>query len=82
MQRRLSQISAEEIRSAVKYLILEQFGLAYDNLLQSIKPLFGTTRADPEEGDRIKDIVDDMVTKGVIVRQGPLLNLAPQIVTT
>jgi very-short-patch-repair endonuclease len=80
VQRRLSQISAEEIRNAVKYLIQEQFGLAYDNLLQSIKPLFGIVRADPEEGDRVKDIVDDMVVKGKVVRQGPLLNLASQAV--
>ncbi len=77
--RRLYQISAVEIRGAVIYLIQEQFGLAYDNLIQSIKPLFGISRADPEESDRIKDIVDGMIASGSIVRHGPLLNLASKL---
>ncbi len=79
VQRRLSQICNEEIRNAVKYLIQEQFGLAYDNLVQSLRPLFGLTRTDPEENDRVKDIVDGMIASGQIVKQGPLLNLATKI---
>ena len=78
VQRHLGQISALEIRNAVTYLIQEQFGLAYDNLIQSVKPLFGITRADPEESDRVKDIVDAMIAQGVVVRHGPLINLAPK----
>jgi hypothetical protein len=76
VQRRLSQISIVEIKNALVYLIQEQFGLAYDNLAQSIKPLFGITRIDPEESDRLKDIVDDMISAGEIVKHGPLINLA------
>jgi very-short-patch-repair endonuclease len=76
VERRLGQISAVEIRNAILYLIRNQFGLAYDNMIQSIKPLFGINRADPEETDRLKDIVDDMIDRGVLVKHGPLLNLA------
>ncbi len=76
VERHLSQISSIEIRNALVYLILEQFGLAYDNLIQSVKPLFGVSRVDPEESDRIKDIVDNMIAEGLVVKHGPLLNLA------
>jgi len=44
--------------------------------VQSIKPLFGIVRADPEESDRLKDIVDEMISEGLIIKHGPLLNLA------
>jgi hypothetical protein len=76
VERRLSQISAIEIRNAIVFLIKNQFGLAYDNMIQSIKPLFGINRADPEETDRVKDIVDEMIARGTLVKHGPLLNLS------
>jgi hypothetical protein len=76
VERRFNQISAVEIKNAVRYLIENQFGLAYDNMLQSLKPLFGINRADPEETDRIKDLVDEMIEQGSLVKHGPLLNLA------
>jgi hypothetical protein len=78
VERRLSQISAIEIRNAIQFLIKNQFGLAYDNMIQSVKPLFGINRADPEETDRIKDIVDEMIAQGTLVKHGPLLNLMPK----
>jgi len=77
--RQLNYISAIEIKNALLYLIQEQFGLAYDNLVQSIKPLFGIARIDPEESDRLKDIVDDMIDKGLIIKNGPLLNLSNKL---
>lgn len=76
VERRLNQISAVEIKNAIEYLIKNQFGLAYDNMIQSLKPLFGINRADPEETDRIKDLVDEMIAQGSLVKHGPLLNLA------
>jgi hypothetical protein len=76
VERRLNQISGVEIKNAVKYLIENQFGLAYDNMVQSLKPLFGINRADPEETDRIKDLVDEMIAQGSVVKNGPLLNMA------
>lgn len=45
-------------------------------MIQSLKPLFGINRADPEETDRIKDLVDEMIAQGSLVKHGPLLNLA------
>lgn len=75
VERRLNQISAIEIRNAIEYLIKNQFGLAYDNMIQSLKPLFGINRADPEETDRVKDLVDEMIAQGSLVKHGPLLNL-------
>ncbi len=76
VERRLDQISKTEISNAINFLIKDQFGLAYDNGVQSIKHLFGINRIDPEEGDRVKDILDEMIASGVIVRHGPLLNFA------
>ena len=76
VERRLDQISKVEIKNAIEFLIKDQFGLAYDNALQSIKHLFGISRVDPEEGDRIKDIMDEMIASGLIVRHGPLLHLS------
>ncbi len=76
VERSLDQISKVEIGNAITYLIKDQFGLAYDNSVQSIKHLFGISRVDPEEGDRIKDLIDEMIASGLIVRHGPLLNLA------
>ncbi len=75
VERRLDQISKVEIGNAINFLIKNQFGLAYDNAVQSIKHLFGISRVDPEEGDRVKDLIDEMIASGVIVRHGPLLNL-------
>ncbi|MBI2589626.1 DUF3320 domain-containing protein [Candidatus Berkelbacteria bacterium] len=76
VERRLDQISKIEISNAVIFLIKDQFGLAYDNAVQSIKHLFGISRVDPEEGDRVKDLMDEMIASGLIVRHGPLLHLA------
>ncbi|HAS80883.1 MAG: AAA ATPase [Candidatus Nomurabacteria bacterium GW2011_GWE1_32_28] len=76
VERQLNQISSIEIKNAIKYLIKNQFGLAYDNMIQSLKPLFGINRVDPEESDRVKDLVDEMIEKGTVTKQGPLLNLA------
>lgn len=76
VERRLDQISKVEISNAINFLIKDQFGLAYDNTVQSIKHLFGISRIDPEEGDRIKDILDEMIASGLLVRHGPLLNFA------
>jgi very-short-patch-repair endonuclease len=75
VKRRLDQISKIEISNAVNYLIKDQFGLAYDNAVQSIKHLFDINRIDPEEGDRIKDVIDVMIASGSIVKHGPLLHL-------
>ncbi|MFA5751065.1 MAG: DUF4011 domain-containing protein [Candidatus Paceibacterota bacterium] len=74
VERQLNQISSIEIKNAIKYLIKNQFGLAYDNMIQSLKPLFGINRVDPEESDRVKDLVDEMIAKGTIIKHGPLLN--------
>lgn len=74
VERQLNQISSIEIKNAIKYLIKNQFGLAYDNMIQSLKPLFGINRVDPEESDRVKDLVDEMIAQGSIVKHGPLLN--------
>lgn len=74
--RRLNQISAIEIKNALIFLIQEQFGLAYDNLEQSVKLLFGLKRVDPEESDRIKDLVDEMIANGQVVKHGPLINIS------
>lgn len=79
VRRQFYQISAIELQNAVEYLIKNQFGLAYDNMIQSLKPLFGIDRADPEENDRIKDLVDEMIARGLVVKHGPLLNLVTQI---
>ena len=35
----------------------------------------GPVQVDPEESDRVKDLVDEMILEGVIVKHGPLLNL-------
>ena len=78
VERRLDQISKVEISNAVNFLIKDQFGLAYDNAVQSIKHLFGISRVDPEESDRVKDLIDGMIASGLIVKHGPLLNLAVQ----
>jgi len=74
VERRLDQISKIEISNAVNFLIKDQFGLAYDNAVQSIKHLFGISRVDPEEGDRVKDLIDEMIASGLIVRHGQLLH--------
>jgi hypothetical protein len=73
--RRLGQISKQEIGNAIIFLVRDQFGLAYDNAVQSIKRVFGIGRVDPEETDRVKDLIDEMVAGGVLVKHGPLLNL-------
>jgi hypothetical protein len=73
--RSMRHISSIEIQNAVKYLIKNQFGLAYDNAVQSIKLIFQVPRIDPEESDRVKDIIDEMLQSGIIVKHGPLLNL-------
>jgi very-short-patch-repair endonuclease len=73
--RRLGQISKQEIGNAIIFLIKDQFGLAYDNAVQSIKHVFGINRVDPEEADRVKDLIDEMVADGALVKHGPLLNL-------
>ena len=75
VERRLDQISKVEIRNAVEFLIKDQFGLAYDNALQGVKHVFGISRVDPEEGDRVKDLIDEMISSNVIIRHGPLLHL-------
>jgi very-short-patch-repair endonuclease len=76
VERGIGQISKTEIINAINFLIKDHFGLAYDNAVQSIKHLFGINRIDPEEGDRIKDILDEMIANGLLVRHGPLLNFA------
>jgi very-short-patch-repair endonuclease len=76
VERRLDEISKIEIINAIKFLIKDQFGLAYDNAFQSVKHIFGISRADPEEGDRVKDIIDEMIASGLLVRHGPLLHLS------
>ncbi|MFA6386751.1 MAG: DUF4011 domain-containing protein [Candidatus Paceibacterota bacterium] len=78
VERRLSQISAIEIKNAVTYLIKNQFGLAYDNMIQSLRPLLEVSRVDPEESDRVKDLVDEMIVEGSVVKHGPLLNLSKE----
>lgn len=75
VERRLDQISKAEIGNAITYLIKDQFGLAYDNAVQSVKRVFGISRIDPEEGDRVKDLIDEMIASGLIVKHGPLLHL-------
>jgi uncharacterized membrane protein YheB (UPF0754 family) len=75
IERRLNEISLVEIKNAIKYLINNQFGLAYDNLIQSVKPLFEIARVNPEEADRMKDIVDEMIENGEVIKHGPLLNI-------
>ncbi|MCX6717543.1 MAG: DUF3320 domain-containing protein [Candidatus Taylorbacteria bacterium] len=77
--RHLGEIPAIEIKNAIKFLIKNQFGLAYDNAIQSIKLTFQVSRVDPEESDRIKDIIDEMLQSGIIVKHGPLLNLVSSI---
>ncbi len=72
--RRLGEIPAIEIKNAINFLIKDQFGLAYDNAIQSIRLIFQVPRIDPEEADRVKDIVDEMIQSGLIVKHGPLLN--------
>ena len=76
VERRLDQISKIEMSNAIKFLIKDQFGLAYDNAVQSVKHLFGVSRANPEESDRVKDIIDEMISTSQIVKHGPLLNLS------
>jgi len=73
--RHLGEIPAIEIKNAVKFLIKNQFGLAYDNAIQSIKLTFQVSRVDPKESDRVKDIIDEMIQSGIIIKHGPLLNL-------
>lgn len=75
VERRLDQISKIEMNRAIKFLIKDQFGLAYDNAVQSIKYLFGVSRVSPEESDRVKDLIDEMIAASQIVKHGPLLNL-------
>jgi hypothetical protein len=75
VERRLDQISKIEMSNAIKFLIKDQFGLAYDNAVQSVKHLFGVSRVTPEESDRVKDIIDEMISRSQIVKHGPLLNL-------
>lgn len=75
VERRLNQISKIELENAIIFLIKDQFGLAYDNAVQSVKHIFCINRVDPEESDRVKDLIDEMIVSGLIVRHGPLLHL-------
>ena len=76
VKRPLRYISSQEITLATLYLIEDQFGIMREQIPQAIARVFEITRTDPDENDRIREIVDELIEKEQLVLNGNRVNLA------
>lgn len=75
VKRPLHYISPQELSLAVLYLVEDQFGMMRDQIPKSITKLFEISRTDPEEADRLRDVIDDLIETQQLVGNGNQINL-------
>ena len=76
VKRHLCYISSQEIALAILYLVEDQFGIMREQIPQAITKIFTLVRTDPNENDRIREIVDELIEKKLLVLNGNRVNLA------
>jgi superfamily I DNA and/or RNA helicase/very-short-patch-repair endonuclease len=75
-KRLLRHISSQEITLAILYLVEDQFGIMKEQIPQSVARVFEIGRTDPDENDRIREIIDELIEKKQLVLNGNRVNLA------
>ena len=76
VRRTLRHISPQEIEIAILYLVEDQFGMMREQIPQSVAKLFEDSRMDPDEADWVREIVDELIEKNILVVSGNHINLA------
>jgi superfamily I DNA and/or RNA helicase/very-short-patch-repair endonuclease len=75
VKRNIEQISKQEIELAILYLVEDQFGIMKEQIPQSITKIFEVSRISASESDRVRDVVDDLISKGLLVLNGNQINI-------
>lgn len=70
VKRPLRYISPQELSLAILYLVEDQFGMMRDQIPKSITKLFEISRTDPDEADRLRDVIDDLIETQRLVGNG------------
>jgi Protein of unknown function (DUF3320) len=75
VRRPIEHIAPGEISLAVLYLVEDQFGIVEESLPTAIARLFSIERLRSESADIIRRVIEDLVTKGSLRRNGMQVHL-------
>jgi len=75
VKRPLELIHRQELELAVLYVVEDQFGTMREELPRVVAKLFGFERTSPDAADIIRDVVDELVDRGLLRESGPQVNL-------
>jgi len=75
VRRTLHHISPQEIELAILYLVEDQFGMMREQIPQAVAKLFEDPRMDPDEADWVREVIDELIDKKMVVLNGNRINL-------
>ncbi|MDP1991611.1 MAG: DUF3320 domain-containing protein [Syntrophales bacterium] len=75
VKRSIEHISPDELSFAVLYLVEDQFGIVEEYLPTAIARLFGIERLGSENADLIRHVIEGLVSKGLLRRNGMQVHL-------
>jgi very-short-patch-repair endonuclease len=76
IKRPIEEIAPKELALAVLYLVEDQFGIIEESLPGAVARLFGTDRLRAESAAIIESVIDDLVARSVLRRNGTQVHLA------
>jgi hypothetical protein len=76
IKRPIEQIAPKEIALAVLYLVEDQFGIFEESLPAAVSRLFGIDRLRAESAATIDSVIEDLVRRSLLRRNGIQVHLA------
>ncbi|SPF34072.1 putative ATPase AAA [Candidatus Sulfopaludibacter sp. SbA4] len=76
VKRTIDQISNDEIGLAVLHIVEDQFGVSEEYMPQAVARVFGIERLRSEAGEKIREVVESLIKRGLLRVTGTQVYLA------
>lgn len=76
--RKVEFIPREELELAIRHVVHDAISISDDQVLTQAARVFGFDRTGTNIRDRIEEILDQMIQRGVLVRKGDRISLSQE----